>query len=101
MLTKYLIIIVAVAGLGIGSAGTLWIAKAVKPTVKVSCPKAPDCDCPELKPWNGIDFDKIKSKYITIQNEQHLTIKGDSLLVKEISEAVKAELMKLKLARCK
>jgi len=101
MLTKYLIIIAAVAGIGIGSGGTLLITKAVKPEVKVECPACPDCNCPEQKPCNGIDFDKIKSKHITIQNEQHLTITGDSLLVKKVQEALRKELQDFKMKKCK
>lgn len=65
------------------------------------CPQQAACVCPEPKPCQGIDFDKIKSKNITIQNEQYLTIEGDSLLVKRIGQEVRAELERVRMARCK
>jgi hypothetical protein len=101
MFSKYTLVIGLVLGVVIGGGGTLGIAKLIKPVVKVQCPPAPDCNCPEQKPCQGIDFDKIKSKYITIQNEQHLTVSGDSLFAKKIVDDLKAEMKALKLSKCK
>lgn len=101
MISKYLIIVACAVGIAIGSGGTLFISKAVKPVVKLSCPKAPDCNCPEQKPCNGIDFDKIKSRALTIQNHQHLTVSGDSLMVEKLISEFRKELQALRLARCK
>ena len=99
MVTKTLIFIVI--GIVTGSTGTLAIAKLIKPNIKVECPSCPDMICPEQKPCNGIDFDKIKSKNITIQNDQHLTVTGDSLLVDRIVNEIKMEMRALKLSKCK
>jgi hypothetical protein len=70
--------------------------------------QCPDCNCPEQKPCNGIDFDKIKSRNITIENRQYLTVSGDSTLLKRITEEnqkviadLKAEMQRLKLSKCK
>jgi hypothetical protein len=101
MITKYLLPIVAVISMALGSAGTVFLTKAVRPRVEVSCPPAPDCNCPEQKPCNGIDFDKIKSRAITIQNTQYLTVNGDTVLVQVYIKALQAELAKLRLARCR
>jgi hypothetical protein len=99
MLTKYLMPLVAIASFAGGSFFG----------VKVLDKKCPDLKCPEVNippakecpPCNGIDFDKIKSKYITIQNEQHLTVSGDSLFAKKIVDDLKAEMKALKLSKCK
>ena len=87
--------------IAVGSAGTLYITKAVKPEIVVRCPDAPACNCPEQKPCNGIDFDKIKSRHLTIQNEQFLTIDGDSLVMDNIREALRLELQDFKAKRCR
>lgn len=100
MLSKYLLPLIAIIGIGVGSAGTLVIAKKVKPEIKLEC-NPPDCICPEQKPCNGIDFDKIKSRAITIQNTQYLTVNGDTVLVDIYIKALQRELAKLRLARCK
>jgi hypothetical protein len=93
-------LIAGLIGIAIGGAVTLGITKAVKPVIKLECPQLA-CNCPEQKPCNGIDFDKIKSKSITIENTQYLTVNGDSVLVGVYIKAMQAELAKLKLARCK
>lgn len=87
-------------GIVLGSGGTLYLNKMMKPEIKLECKPAP-CNCPEQKPCQGIDFDKIKSKYITIENQQYLTIKGDTLLVKNIREALREELNDFKVRKCK
>jgi hypothetical protein len=91
----------AVIGMAIGGAATLGITKAVKPEVKVSCPKCPDLKCPEEKPCNGIDFDKIKSRNVTIENTQHITTSGDSLLIPKIRKVVREEMEAAKLVKCR
>jgi hypothetical protein len=63
--------------------------------------KIPDCICPKPDPCNGIDFEKIKSKHLTIENKQYLSINGDSLLVDKIVKEIRLELQQLRLARCK
>lgn len=83
-------------GISTGVVGTLKVTKAIKPIVKVECPS-----CPEQKPCNGIDYDKIKSKNLTIQNTQYLTVDGDSTALAAYIDALRVELKSLKLARCK
>lgn len=73
-------------------AGMITFKKLEKP-VTYDCP---DCVCPEQLPCNGIDFDKIKSKYITIKNTQYLTLKGDSILVDRLVEEIRKELKSVK-----
>jgi len=104
MLSKYLLPLVALVGIGAGSVGTVAINKSLKPVIKVE-EKIVHLKCPEVKPCNGIDFDKIKSRNVTIQNEQHLTVSGDSLfvakLMEEVRSVIKQEISATKLARCK
>lgn len=71
-----------------------------KKPITLTCNPAP-CNCPEQKPCNGIDFDKIKSKAITIENTQYITARGDSLLEDRLAAMIRQELNKLRLARCK
>jgi hypothetical protein len=99
-------LIAVIVGIGIGTSGTLTIAKMIKPTVEV--PPCPACNCPGQKPCQGIDFDKLKSKYLTIQNQQYLTVSGDSTLLKRIIDEnqkviveLKSEMQRLKLSKCK
>lgn len=105
MLNKYLFPIVAIVGMAVGSAGTVWLTKAVKPIVHLKCPNIPDCNCPKPDPCNGIDFDKIKSRNLTIENKQYITANGDSLVLKKQLDETRLifqqELAKLKLSRCK
>ncbi len=95
-------ILTAAIALGAGSAGTLYIAKAVKPEVKVSCPQCPDLKCPAIPPANGIDFDKIKNvKGLTIQNHQYYVMDGDTVTITSIQEALRVVIREQKIARCK
>jgi hypothetical protein len=64
-----------------GAAAMPLILERVKKPVEFKCP---DCICPKQEPCNGIDFEKIKSKNLTIQNQQYLTIDGDSTLKESI-----------------
>lgn len=79
------------------SAGMITNQKLAKPPVV----EIPDCICPEQKPCNGIDFDKIKSRQLTIQNQQYLTVSGDSLFTKTLVDQLRKELQAVRLARCK
>jgi hypothetical protein len=92
--------IAALLSMVLGSAGTFLMIKKYEKPIELTCNPAP-CNCPEQKPCNGIDFDKIKSKAITIQNTQYLTVNGDTVLVEVYIKALQKELSKLRLARCK
>lgn len=99
MIKNYITIIIAIASF-IG--GAIVDAKLLgKKCPDLKCPQPAACICPEQKPCQGIDFDKIKSKSITIDNKQYLTIKGDSMLVDKIREVVKSELEDFKVRRCR
>lgn len=63
--------------------------------------KCPDCVCPTPKPCGNIDFDKMKSRAITIQNHQHITYGGDSLLLPNIRRVFKEELDEAKVVKCR
>lgn len=93
-------IIIGVAAFLLGGGAALSLTKAIKPEVKVTCPQQ-ICKCPEQKPCNGIDFDKIKSRAITIQNTQYLTVSGDTTLLDAYAALLRKELAAVKLARCK
>lgn len=84
----------------IGGGSAVAIIKATKPTIEV-INKEVKLSCPEVKPCNGIDYDKIKSRNLTIENTQYLTVNGDSVLTSAIIEGLRAELAKLKVSRCK
>jgi hypothetical protein len=102
ILTKYLIPAVAVAGIAVGSFGTLKITKAVKPEIKLECPACPSLKCPEPPASNGIDFDKIKNvRGLTIQNHQHFVVDGDSISKEALMDAYRKVALELKLSRCK
>lgn len=75
-------------------------SKSITETKKIVS-KLPDCNCPEQKPCQGIDFDKIKSRAVTIENHQHITTSGDSLLIPKIRKVFKEEMEEAKLVRCK
>lgn len=98
MITKYLIPIIAVIAFG---GGSFFGAKVLDK-------KCPDCkptfSCPPVEkcpPCNGIDFEKIKSKALTIQNKQYLTVNGDSAIDVTLRKIIQEEMAKLKLSRCK
>lgn len=98
MITKYLIPLIAILAF---AGGAFFDAKVLTKKCpdcnpKISCP--PQEKCP---PCNGIDFDKIKSRQLTIQNQQYITVSGDSLFVEKMVSEFRKELQALKLARCK
>lgn len=80
--------------------GMITSQKLQKPPVVVD-KKCPDCTCPKQEPCNGIDFDKIKSRNVTIENKQFLTINGDTLLIEKIKDALHSELEDFKVKKCK
>jgi hypothetical protein len=94
-------LVALIVGVLIGAASMPIILEKVKKPVEFKCPEPAACICPEQKPCNGIDFDKIKSKALTIHNTQHLTVSGDSLIEQKIKEVIAAEFGKLRLAKCK
>lgn len=98
MLTKYLIPLVAIIGFG---GGSFFGAKVLKDKCPDCKPKLECPSCPEPLPCNGIDFEKIKGKYITLENHQHLTMSGDSLIVEKLTQAFRKELQSVRAARCK
>jgi hypothetical protein len=99
MLTKYFMPLIAIVAFGGGS----WFGSKVldKKCPDLKCPQPAACICPEQKPCQGIDFDKIKSRNITIENQQYLTIEGDSLVYEKIRKAVKDELNDFKVRKCR
>jgi hypothetical protein len=79
-------------------------SKAIKDEiVKIEIPKCPDCNCPDIPPSNGIEFDKIKGFKGTISLTQHyrVDVNGDSLVMRKFEDVVKAQLKELKVSRCK
>jgi hypothetical protein len=100
MLKNYFNIILITAGVAVGTAGTIFITKAVQPKIVTEKVQAPQCP-----PCNGIDYDKIKSKNLTIQNTQYLTVSGDSALKENLEASyrkiLQEELSKLRVSKCK
>ena len=98
MITKYIIAIIAVLAFGGGSffGAKVLTKKCPDCNPKISCP--PPEKCP---PCNGIDFDKIKSKALTIQNHQYLTVNADSSFDVTIRKVIQEEISRAKIARCK
>ena len=58
---------------------------------------------PKPQPAQSLDIDKIKGKVGKVEIHQHYDIvyNGDSLLTEKITEAVRLELNKLKISKCK
>ena len=85
--------------MGIGA--MIGIQRAIRQDIKLECP-APivSLKCPEAS--NAIDFDKIKNaKNITVNQRYYVEMNGDSMIVKNIIDAMSLELQKIRLARCK
>jgi hypothetical protein len=81
-----------------GFSGGMITSKKLEKPVVIPEHKCPACNC---EPCNGIDFDKIKGKYITLNNTQKVEMNGDSLIVKRIQEALRQELEDFKVKKCK
>jgi hypothetical protein len=90
MLTKSITVAVALAGLRVGSVGTMWISKAIKPEIKLSCPPAPPCNCPAAVELQSFDLSKLNNKkgnftYSPQLHDVRIVIESkDSVLVKQI-----------------
>lgn len=96
LLSKFgLPIIVFLAGIVGGMAVNQKLQKPAAPC------KCPSLTCPDPKPCQGIDFDKIKAKGLTIQNTQYLTVKGDSVTADMVRKALREELEDFKVRKCK
>lgn len=77
--------------------------KAIQETAKIvqklpKCPELKPCDCPPQ-----IDFDKIKSKNVTIQAKTvtNYVLNQDSTFREELLKAISEELDKRKMSRCR
>jgi hypothetical protein len=98
ILSKFgLPIVIAIASF----AGGMITSQKLQKAPIVQDKKCPDCICPKQEPCNGIDFDKIKSRNVTIENKQYLTINGDTLLIDKIKDALHSELEDFKVKKCK
>lgn len=108
-LAPYILAVVAIIGAygiiyakGYNAGKDAGYANSLEETAKIiKAHKCPDCVCPTPKPCGNIDFDKMKSRAITIQNHQHITYGGDSLLLPRIREVVREEMEEAKLVKCK
>lgn len=87
-------IVIAIAAF---TGGMITNQKLQKPVV-IPEYKCPSCHC---EPCNGIDFDKIKGKYITLHNVQNVQMQGDSLIIDKIQKALREELEDFKVKKCK
>lgn len=100
LLAKFAAPVLIGATLGIG--GVIGIQRATKQDIKLECP-APivNLKCPDAV--NTIDFDKIKGfkGNINLNQQYHVQMNGDSLILKKIIDQMTLELQKIRLARCK
>jgi hypothetical protein len=98
LLTKFgLPAFILTAGFG---AGMITSKKLEKP-VEIPRYECPACNCPPQA--NTIDFEKIKGFKGTINLNQtyQISVDGDSLAIKQFQEAVRNELVTLKVTRCR
>lgn len=108
-LAPYILAVVAIAAAygiiyakGYNEGKDAGYANSLEETAKIiKAHKCGDCKCPTPKPCGNIDFDKMKSRAITIQNHQHITYGGDSLLLPRIREVVKEVIEDVPVVRCK
>lgn len=89
----------------IGAGATVGIVQATRPVIKTEvADKTPcNCTCPEIKPCNAIDFDKIKNVKggFTIQNHQYYVVNSDTFSLEAITQAMRKVALEQKLSRCK
>jgi hypothetical protein len=86
----HLLIIALAVGIAIGSGGTLFIAKMIKPEIKI--PSCPACNCPPATEVHLQDFDleKLNNKKGTfsyspqLNNVRVIIESKDSLLFKQM-----------------
>lgn len=90
IMSKYILIIALAVGIAVGSAGTLFISKAIKPVINI--PACPPCNCPpatEVK-LQDFDLDKLNNKkgnftYAPQLNNVRVIIESkDSLMLKQL-----------------
>lgn len=89
-------------GIALGAGAILGINHLNKQDIKLECPvPIVNLKCPDAV--NTIDFDKIKNYKgnISLTQQYHVEMNGDSLIVKKIIDEMNKELAKLRLARCK
>lgn len=89
-MSKYILIIAVSVGIAIGTGGTLFISKAIKPVINV--PECPSCNCPPAAEVSlqNFDLDKLNNKKGTfhlhnnISNVQIKIEAKDSVLMKQL-----------------
>jgi hypothetical protein len=96
-MNKYIIPIVAIIGIALGSGGTIAITKATQPTVEI--PPVPDCicNCPPSTEVSLQNFDltKLNNKkgaFTYAPSLHNVTIRidaKDSVLIKQLLRSVK------------
>jgi hypothetical protein len=85
----------------IGAAATLGIVKATQPVIKIN-PTPCRCDCPEVKPCEKIDFDKIKNvRGLQIHNHLVYVLGSDTVSAESLEQTFRRVAQELKLSRCK
>lgn len=85
----------------LGAGATLGIIRATTRPITVN-PTPCNCDCPEIKPANGIDFDKIKNvRGLTIQNHQYYVMGADTVSRESLVDAFRKVATEQKLSRCR
>lgn len=101
MMNPWLLVAICVASFGGGTVAGIGLQqKLFNKKVEYNCP---DCNCPKAEPAASIDFDKIRGKNMKLEVHQHYhtEVNGDSIAIETFSAAVKRELDKLKISRCK
>jgi hypothetical protein len=76
----------------------------IEQLAKLDKKKCPDCKCPEVKPCPPqIDFDKIKSKNVTIQAQTvtNYIVEGDSSFREHLKQDIRAINSELDIVRVK
>lgn len=100
-MNKYILIAAGVLCIAVGSGGTLYIAKLLKPEVKIVTQQV---TCPEAE---KIDFSKIKGRNVTVENKQFYSVNADSAFTTHLNKivediaALNKKLDDLKVVRCK
>lgn len=85
----------------VGAAVTLGIVKATQPKIIIN-PTPCHCDCPEVKPCEKIDFDKIKNvRGLQIHNHLVYVMGSDTVSLPDMEQAFRKVATELKLSRCK
>lgn len=77
----------------LGASVAVGVVRLTQPTIEIN----PTPSCPEQKPCQGIELDKVKGRNVTIEVQQYLTTSGDST----IRSIIREELTKLKISKCR